>query len=165
MPTQNSSGKEVRKRMTKRRREETSDDGAEETEVPIAMEQNKLKKTPPVLVRITRQIKSCFGCKGKFSSDAFVAPNDLVFKLLTIRQRLLPDGTWVDNTFKTPAYFHSRDMACLRRVDPTLDATFIYMTNDTYFTLDDGHIRKLKRQKYWEPIVKNWNYVSNSQML
>ena len=164
MATQ-STGRAARKRTTKKRHIETSDDGAEETEVPLALEQNKLKNNPPVLVRINRQIKSCFGCKGRFSADAFVAPNDLVFKLLAIRQRPVGDGTWVDNTFKTPAYFHSRDMACLRRVDPTLDVTYIYMTNDTYFTLGDEHIRKLKRQKYWEAIVKNRNYVSNSQLL
>ena len=41
----------------------------------------------------------------------------MVFKYMMVHQREDGTGDMVDNTYKTPVYFHSKDLGCVRHIE------------------------------------------------
>ena len=56
------------------------------------------------------------------------------------------------NDYKSPAYFHARDLGCLLAIDELADVEMddIYMANETYFLLTKEHIELMKKRKFWD---------------
>ena len=79
--------------------------------------------------------------------------------------RLKPDGKgkMVPDTNRTPAYFHLRDLACLRHLEglENIEMYGIYISNGALLTLICLHIKLLKKRKMWNPLVKTRQYLRN----
>ena len=127
--------------------------------VPDEVEEAKMETNPPHLIFLTRRVQMCTGCGAYFKEKERLIPNNLIFKYEMYRLRPVDDGQgrrqWIRNKKKTPAYFHARDLACLRLIADMEDIKVedIYMANDTYFSLTDKHKQELKEKKFWNAIV------------
>ena len=85
---------------------------------PKEVEQRKMASNPPTYVKIFNMVKRCSGCRLLFDDKHRKPPNDLVFRYRMRRE--YPDpvnrGQWKVADKIGNAYFHSRDLACLHRV-------------------------------------------------
>ena len=73
---------------------------------------------------------------------------------MMVRQR--EDGRdMVENPYKTLAYFHSKDLGCVRCIEELCftELADIYMPNETTRTLQKEHINELKKHKMWDDLV------------
>ena len=83
------------------------------------------------------------------------------------RSRPKGDGTWIKNTYRSPAYFHSVDLGFLRNVKELrpMEEDDIYIGNEAYFALSKEHIDELKQRKMWDYIKRSRvNLSTKSQM-
>ena len=86
--------------------------------IPKQIEQTKMATNPPTYVRIFSMVEHCSGCRLLFNEIHRKPPNDLVFQYRMKRE--YPDpvnrGQWKVANKIGNTYFHSRDLACLHRV-------------------------------------------------
>ena len=69
-----------------------------------------------------------------------------------------PDGKGklITNHFRSPAYFHARDLGCLRQVTELekIEKADLYMTNETRHVLTQDHIEMLKKRGFWDDMIR-----------
>ena len=128
--------------------------------IPKEVEQRKMASNPPTYVKIFNMVKHCSGCRLLFDDIHRKPPNDLVFQYRMRRE--YPDpvnrGQWKVADKIGNAYFHSRDLACLHRVQGlerlTLDG--IYCEQQIFQSLslqhlelveDRGHLRHIRKTR------------------
>ena len=123
--------------------------------VPAGIEITKMDTNPLVLVFLNALMTECAGCELKFTHADREKPNDMVFKYMMVHQREDGTGDMVENTYKTPAYFHSKDLGCVRCIEELhfTELADIYMPNETTRTLQKEHINELKKHKMWDDLV------------
>ena len=72
--------------------------------------------------------------------------------------RSKPDGNgkMVPDDKRSPAYFHTTDLACLCRLDELREIKMyrIYITNTSIETLTCLNVKLLKKCKMWNPLLK-----------
>ena len=58
------------------------------------------------------------------------------------RRRPKGYGTWIKNNYRSPGYFHSVDLGCIRNLKELrhLEKDGIYMGNEAYFVASKKHI-------------------------
>ena len=119
--------------------------------VPKHVEEQKLATNPPHIVLINALIQKCSGCNFKFTAPERCQPQDMVFKYLMYRLKPDGKGKMVPDTNRTPAYFHVRDLACLRHLEElkNIEMDGIYISNGALLTLTWLHIKFLKKHKMW----------------
>ena len=123
--------------------------------VPPGIEITKMDTNPPVLVFVNALMRECAGCEMKFTEVDRKKPKDMVFKYMMVWQGEDGTGKMVDNTYKTPAYFHSKDLGCVQHMDELCftEIADIYMPNKTR-TLQKEHIDELKKRKMLDELVQ-----------
>ena len=101
--------------------------------------------------------KRCNGCLLPFPDELYEPPLNLVFCFKTVRQWYSDEGYYMTSKKPENAYYHSRDMACLRRC-PELERVTIekcYMEQACFVQLTEEHKKLLKQQNHWNPIRRN----------
>ena len=166
---------QITTKKTKRKKKELICDSSEEDSdcdknkerVPEDVEKEKINENPPHLVFITSMIKKCSGCDTKFTEKERKRPKDMVYKFMMFRSRPKGDGTWIKNTYRSPAYFHSVDLGCLRNLKELrhLEKDDIYMGNEAYFALSKEHIDELKQRKIWDYIKRSRAELVNKSQI
>ena len=70
----------------------------------------------------------------------------MVYRFLMFRNRPKGDGTRIKNNYRSPGYFLSIDLGCLRNVKESRhqETDDIYMGNEAYFALSKEHIDECK---------------------
>ena len=123
--------------------------------VPAGIEITKMDTNPLVLVFLNALMTECAGCELKIKHADRKKPNDMVFKYMMVCQREDGIGDMVENTYKTLAYFHSKDLGCVRHIKELrfTELADIYMLNETTRTLQKEHINELKKCKMWGDLV------------
>ena len=97
-------------------------------------------------------IRKCFGCKQPIDKDQ-PAPHDMVIRKKADRGRINPDTRrWQSNIAN--AYFHL-SIACLKKLDRTLERRHIEMEDDTFNSLKDVHKDYLEEIGLLEHIQAN----------
>ena len=112
--------------------------------------------TNPTLVTM----KCCIGYQKIFREVDHHPPNDLMFRMLSFRRCPDGKGKMVLDYKKQPAYFHSKDLGCLKMKTPQVECREVYMKNETFHTLTADHVCVLKNHQYWEAIVHNRRVTS-----
>ena len=154
--------RQVKKDMKKREKEtakKTSKHcrigGAAYEEVPIENEADHLDGNPVCVTIMKKRVSVCTGCSKKYMPHHKNVPLNLVFMYLCRRMRPDKEGKWFRGKTAMPAYFHIRDLACIRAEKEDATAAELYMTNETINSLEDGHIVRLQQLGYWEHILGN----------
>ena len=158
----------ARKRRGKNRKymSTTAAESSSEEEIRIGqkgrvnkdIEKKKMNTNPPTYVRIRPIIKRCQGCRVLFDKSECIAPNDLVFRY--VMRREYPDkdnpGQWKVGDKPGNAYFHSRDLACLKRISElsNVNETHIYIEDGIYHSLTEEHFELLDRRGHLVPLRK-----------
>ena len=141
-----------------------SDNIANMTQVPPRVEEEKLRRNPPHIVFITSMIQKCSGCEFKFTAPERRKPNDMVFKYKIFRK--YPDGKGGRKTATTrsAAYFHSRDLGCLRELEELKNVQMknLYIPNKTMEGLHKQHIKELKKRNMWDEIIRTRQNIIES---
>ena len=113
---------------------------------------------PPLLTTLHGfQIKSCYGCKGKFAPTMREAPKDLILKMKVKRDRLIRNK-WVSGWKYTWGYFHL-DINCVKLENPLLEVEDFYIPNDVRGELTPLHIQHLQKKGWWEKMRRRYWYV------
>ena len=99
----------------------TSDEDRKKSDrriIPKEVEQRKMASNPPTYVKIFNMVKCCSGYRLLFDDIHRKPPNDLVFWYRMRREYPNPvnRGQWKVADKIGNAYFYSRDLACLHRV-------------------------------------------------
>ena len=70
----------------------------------------------------------------------------MVYKFLMFRSRQKGDDAWIKNNYRSPGYFQSIDLGCLRNLKELryLEKDYIYMGNEAKFALSKENIDELK---------------------
>ena len=122
---------------------------------------------PPIKMRgVKKYPKRCNGCLLPFPDELYEPPLNLVFRFKTIRQWYTDEGYLM--TSKTPgnAYYHARDMSCLRRC-PELERVTIercYIEQACFAQLTEEHVKVLRQRHHWNPIRRNRAAVISSRV-
>ena len=117
-----------------------------------------MNTNPPTYVRIRPVIKRCQGCRVLFDKSERIPPNDLIFRY--VMRREYPDkdnpGQWKVGDKPGNAYFHSRDLACLKRISElsNVNETHIYIEDGIYHSLSEEHLELLDRRGHLVPLCK-----------
>ena len=71
------------------------------------------------------------------------------------------------NKYRSPGYFHARDLGCLRNLEELEDIEVddCYMTNETLNKLEQGYIDLLKARKLWDGLCATRINVINGKGL
>ena len=97
-------------------------------------------------------VKHCQGCRVLFDKSERKAPNDLIFRYQMIREYPDPNnpGQWKKTDKLANAYFHSQDLAYLRRVPDLSNITVdhIYIEDGVYHSLTEGHLEILDQCRH-----------------
>ena len=135
-------------------------------------ERTKLAANPPTYVFLRKPDngknkkypKRCNGCLMLFADGLYKEPVNLVFRFKMIRQWTTDDGTIMRTERPQNAYFHSRDMACLKRCDELEMATIndVYILQECFANLTEEHRNLLRQRKHWIPIRRNRAAVIDS---
>ena len=155
-----------RKRKGRNRRyeshvESSTDEELEEyngRRVPAEKEKKKMASNPPTYVLIWDRVKRCNGCRIEFSPFHRSAPNNLIFRYVTKRE--YPDprmtGKWLVSDKPGNAYYHARDLHCLRRVREleNVQVDDLYIENKTFFQLSPEHKQVLSRRGHLKPLKR-----------
>ena len=150
----------ARKRRGKNRKYHSTTPAETSSEEEMAMghkgrvlkdvERQKMNTNPPTYVRMKPIVKRCQGCRVLFDKSERKAPNDLIFRYQMIREYPDPNnpGKWKKTDKVANAYFHSRDLACLRRVPElsNINENHIYIEDGVYHSLTEGHLEILDRR-------------------
>ena len=117
-----------------------------------------MNTNPPTYVRIRPVIKRCQGCRVLFDKSERIPPNDLIFWY--VMRREYPDkdnpGQWKVGDKPGNAYFHSRDLACLKRISELSNV------NETHIYIEDGIYHSLFRGAF-RVIGQTWALGASSQ--
>ena len=84
---------------------------------PKEVEDAKLLCNPLHLVMLTSMVKMCLGCEFKFKPYECRRPNDMVFHYMMHHKHPDGKGNQITNTFRSPTYFHTRDLRCLCQIE------------------------------------------------
>ena len=103
-------------------------------------------------------IRSCYGCKGKFGAQNRDKPMDLILKLKVKRDRLIK-GKWVPGWRYSWGYFHL-DLNCVKLHFPTVEIEDIYLPNDMREQLTPEHVQLLEKKGWWTKIRRRYWYVN-----
>ena len=150
----------ARKRRGKNRKYHSTTPAETSSEEEMAMghkgrvlkdvERQKMNTNPPTYVWMKPIVKRCQGCRVLFDKSERKAPNDLIFRYQMIREYPDPNnpGKWKKTDKVANAYFHSRDLACLRRVPElsNINENHIYIEDGVYHSLTVGHLEILDRR-------------------
>ena len=117
--------------------------------------ENEMMATNPSIVYINATIKRCTGCGALFKPKDRRQPHDLVIRMLMNRIRPDASGRMVVDPLKRPAYFHWKDLGCVKRKEPDTERRRMYMPNQTFHTLTKDHKALLQDRKYWDAILHN----------
>ena len=107
-----------------------------------------MASNPPTYVKIFNMVKHCSSCRLLFDDIHRKPPNNLVFRYRMRRE--YPDpvnrGQWKVADKIGIAYFHSRDLACLQRVQrlETLTLDGIYCEQQIFRSLSLQHLELLE---------------------
>lgn len=155
--SRNPAQKRKRKTVTCRQRKKQVNNKILQDTVQGDVEAQHLETNPPHLVFLNYMIKTCKGCHLPFSELDRKFPHDIVFKYNMFRYRPKGDGTYVKNSYRTPGYFHARDLGCIRRNKElrTTELFDIYMTNAALDNIHPQHEEELRRRNLWEAILAN----------
>ena len=173
----NTNGKQGVKSNNTRKRPhiEISDSDSDDTDsdddlfgnVPKDVEEQKLATNPPCIVLMNALIQKCSGCHFRYTAPERWWPWDMVFRYLMYRLKPDGKGKMEPDTKRTPAYFHTRDLACLPHLEELKNIEmddiyiyiyiyiyiiiyiyiYIYKANGAIVTLACLHIILLKKQK------------------
>ena len=103
-------------------------------------------------------IRTCYGCKGRFGAQHRDKPMDLILKLKVKRDRLIK-GKWVPGWKYSWGYFHL-DLNCVKLHSPTVEIEDIYLPNDMREQLTPEHIQLLEKKGWWTKIRRRYWYVN-----
>ena len=87
----------------------------------------------------------------KFREKERKSPKDMVYKFMMFRSRPKGDGTWIKNTYRSPAYFDSIDLGCLRNLKE--------------LALSKEHIDELKQRKIWDYLKRSRAELINKSQI
>ena len=76
-------------------------------------EKIKISQNPPQIVFINDQITRCSRHKVEFTANERKKPQDLIFKYNMFRFYPIGNGKMKTNKYRSPAYFHAKDLGCL----------------------------------------------------
>ena len=135
--------------------EESNEDLQQYTDVCKRVEEDKLQRNPPYIVFLRGLISKCSGCNFKFTAPQHRLPQDMVFKYMMFCKCLDGRGGEKECATRSPAYFHSGDLACLRELEELEDIQMkdIYITNNVFNNLSRRHIHELKKHRMWGPLI------------
>ena len=114
---------QITTKKTKRKKKELISESSEEDsecdknkeQVPEYVEKEKINGNPPHLVFITSMIKNVLDViQSSQRKKERKSPKDMVHKFMMFRSRPKGDGTWIKNTYRSSAYFHSVDLRLLK---------------------------------------------------
>ena len=112
----------------------------------------------PRIVAAEGKISKCYGCNGMLKPKNGVPP-PLVFKLPVNRKRPPTSGKngnrWIESFFKKPAYFHVKNLECLRIILPDVEKRHVHMNDEEFDKLRPEQIHFLQLKGYWDHINKN----------
>ena len=108
-----------------------------------------LPKAQPKRKGVFQGITKCFGCGVPYAANERIVPNNLIIRYQCKRHDA-KDPEALGN-----AYFHTRDLHCLRRINADLEARDLYITSETLNNLTDQHVRLLKNKGYWDCMMAN----------
>ena len=103
-------------------------------------------------------IRTCYGCKGRFGAQHRDKPMDLILKLKVKRDRLIK-GKWVPGWKYSWGYFHL-DLNCMKLHSPAVEIEDIYLPNDMREQLTPEHIQLLEKKGWWTKIRRRYWYVN-----
>ena len=86
------------------------------------------------VVRISRAIKKCYGCKQPFREKYRKEPRNIILKVLCHRVYANPYGQRVKSQLKTAAYVHLK-MSCVRKYNQDATPDSIKVTPEVAETL------------------------------
>ena len=122
---------------------------------------------PPIKMKGVRKYpKRCNGCLLPFPDAMYQPPLNLVFRFKTIRQFYSDDGKFMTSKKPENAYYHARDMSCLRRC-PELECVTIercYIEQACFGQLTEDHVKLLRQRHHWNPIRRNRAAVISSRV-
>ena len=135
---------------------ESDDEGGNSDTVPTHLEKIHLKKNPPTLVFNVGRTKICSGCEIYYEKKEKREPLNLVFKF-NMKRSWYHKGMLHTNPYKSAAYFHARDLACLKCIPElqNINMDGIYVDNATFAGLTDKHIAYLRKINMYEHLVRN----------
>ena len=99
-------------------------------------------------------IRSCYGCKGKFGPQNRETPLDLILKVKVKRDRLIK-GQWLPGWKYSWGYFHL-DLNCVKLICPTVEINDIYVPNDVRDQLTPQHIQMLQKKGWWAKMRRRY---------
>ena len=119
----------------------------ERSEVPDFIDVNYLDSvgaTKLIMIESSIKVQKCYTCKEPFNRERMVLPYNFIFSSKT--KRLRPDGKGgqIRGRTPTPAFFCTRDMACLEVEFPQVKKEDIYMGNLTFHCLTPSQKKFLK---------------------
>ena len=124
-------------------------------QVPRNKERMKLSENPPVYVFMRPAIKRCNGCRALFDPIHRKPPHDLIFRYVTHRTYKDPvSGQWVTADKPGNAYYHARDLLCLKREHAleSVEPNDLFIEESTYARLSREHKKLLIKRKHWTPL-------------
>ena len=128
-----------------------------------------MNSNPPPYVQIRPIIKHCQGCRVLFDKSEHIPPNNLVFRY--VMRREYPDkdnpGQWKVGDKPRNAYFHSWDLACLKRISELLNVneTHIYIEDGIYHNLTEKHLELLDRCGHLVPLRKTFGKIESKEII
>ena len=126
-------------------------------QVPHEIEIDYLDGNPVCVCLLKKSVSVCVGCSKRFFPHHRQTPLDLVFTYMCRRMRPDASGKWFKGKRLSNAYFHARDLACIREEKADITVKELYMTNDMINMLSKEHINRLQTLGYWENIIANRN--------
>ena len=111
---------------------------------------------PPHIDFLRGLISKCSGYDFKFTALQKRPPQDMIFKYMMLCK--WPDGKGGEKaTFtRTPSYFHSRDLACLHKLEELnkIQMEDICITNNIFRNLSRRHVQELKLHMMWGSLTQ-----------
>ena len=114
-------------------------------------EQYNITDNPPLLCFWSSFTKKCYGCKNDLFNSRPQTPNDIILKMLVVRDRPTRDRGWIRGWKRSWGYFHL-NINCLRLEKPVIEIEDIYLPNDTKNNMQAQHRQKLENMGWWDRI-------------
>ena len=118
---------------------------------------DRIEKTNnPTLVFLEGRRAKCYGCNAYFNSNEKTPPRNVLFSY-HLNRTWMKDGQQFVSPYKSAAYFHALDFACMRRVAELMKVSGkdIYLCNDTFRRLTPGHVALLRERKLWNYLIQS----------
>lgn len=125
--------------------------------VPVNIERRVQRENWPTLVPIFDKVTRCYGCQMLFEDKLRRDPHNLVFKYKLKRKYKNQAGKEVQQKTANPAYFHARDLGCLRCISELeeIELSEIYIDNKTFMSLTSTQIHHLKKINFFQHLKRN----------